>query len=377
MEPVREYLVIFGVAIGVAYLLSSIARQSAQQLGAVAQVRDRDVHAIPTPYFGGPAMLGGLIAAYLTATHLPFLSGGDPSLFADVRAVLVGACVICLVGVIDDLFELDALSKFAGQVLAGVITVAMGLHFVYLPLPNTYLGLDQAQAMILTVFLIVATANAMNFVDGLDGLAAGMAAIGSIAFFVYAFVLAVENGETRAVAAAILTIALAGACLGILPHNFFPARMFIGDSGSMLLGFVLACSSISLTGQFPATSLSEGIGGADSSLLPAAILPLVLPFAVLTVPFLDMGLAVLRRTRAGRSPFSPDKMHIHHRLLEIGHSHRRAVLLMYAAAALVAFGVVAIGLFSGWQLFVAIALLTALVTAAIFLLPRLESKVWS
>jgi UDP-GlcNAc:undecaprenyl-phosphate GlcNAc-1-phosphate transferase len=330
---VREYLVIFGVAIGVAYLLSSIARQSAQQLGAVAKVRDRDVHAIPTPYFGGPAMLGGLVAAYLTATHLPFLSGGDESLYADVRAVLVGGAVICLVGIIDDLFELDALSKFAGQVLAGVITVAMGLHFVYLPLPNTYLGLDQAQAMILTVFLIVATA--------------------------------------------ILTISLAGACLGILPHNFFPARMFIGDSGSMLLGFVLACSSISLTGQFPATSLSEGIGGGESSLLPAAILPLVLPFAILTVPFLDMGLAVLRRTRAGRSPFSPDKMHIHHRLLEIGHSHRRAVLLMYAGAALVAFGVVAIGLFSGWQLFVAIAILTALVAAAIFLLPKLESRVWS
>lgn len=368
---------IFGVALGVSYLLSSIARQSAQQLGAVAKVRDRDVHAIPTPYFGGPAILGGLIAAYITATHLPFLSGGDEALYSDVRAVLVGGSIICLVGVIDDLFELDALSKFAGQVLAGVITVAMGLHFVYLPLPNTYLGLDQAQAMILTVFLIVATANAMNFVDGLDGLAAGMAAIGSIAFFVYAFVLAVENGQTRAVAAAILTISLAGACLGILPQNFFPARMFIGDSGSMLLGFVLACSSISLTGQFPATSLSEGIGDANSSLLPAAILPLVLPFAVLSVPFLDMGLAVLRRTRAGRSPFSPDKMHIHHRLLEIGHSHRRAVLLMYACAALVAFGVVAVGLFSGWQLFVAIAVLTALVAGAIFLLPRLESRVWS
>lgn len=377
MTPVREYLVIFGVALGVSYLLSSIARQSAQQLGAVAKVRDRDVHAIPTPYFGGPAILGGLIAAYLTATRLPFLSRGDESLYADVRAVLAGGTIICLVGVIDDLFELDALSKFAGQVLAGVITVAMGLHFVYLPLPNTYLALDQAQAMILTVFLIVATANAMNFVDGLDGLAAGMAAIGSIAFFLYAFVLAVENGQTRAVAAAILTISLAGACLGILPQNFFPARMFIGDSGSMLLGFVLACSSISLTGQFPATSLSEGIGDADSSLLPAAVLPLVLPFAILSIPFLDMAMAVLRRTRAGRSPFSPDKMHIHHRLLEIGHSHRRAVLLMYACAALVAFGVVAVGLFSGWQLVVVIALLTALVAALIFVLPRVEARLWT
>lgn len=372
----REYLVIFGVALGVTYLLSSIARQTAQRFGAVARVRDRDVHAIPTPYFGGPAMLGGLLAAYIAATTLPFLSGGDDSLFSDVRAVLVGGTVICLVGVVDDLFELDALSKFAGQVLAGVIAVAMGLHFVYLPLPGNYFALDQAQGMILTVFLIVATANAVNFVDGLDGLASGMVAIGAIAFFVYAFVLAVENGQTRAVAAAILTASLAGACLGILPHNFFPARMFIGDSGSMLLGFVLACSTVSLTGQFPATNIAQGVGGAPSSMLPA-MLPLILPFAVLMVPFLDMTLAVLRRTRAGRSPFSPDKMHLHHRLLEIGHSHRRAVLLMYAGAALVAFGVVAIGLFSGWQLFAVVAILTALFAAAVFLLPVLEARLWS
>ncbi len=372
----REYLVIFGIALGVTYLLSSIARQLAQRYGAVARVRERDVHAIPTPYFGGPALLAGLLAAYIAATTLPFLSGGNDALFADVRAVLVGGTVICLVGVIDDLFELDALSKFAGQVLAGVIAVAMGLHFVYLPLPGNYFALDQAQGMILTVFLIVATANAVNFVDGLDGLATGIVAIGAIAFFTYAFVLAVENGQTRAVAAAVLTASLAGACLGILPHNFFPARMFIGDSGSMLLGFVLACSTVSLTGQFPATNIAQGVGGAPSSLLPA-MLPLILPFAVLMVPFLDMTLAVLRRTRAGQSPFSPDKMHLHHRLLEIGHSHRRAVLLMYAAAALVAFGVVAIGLFSGWQLFAVIAVLTALVASAIFLLPSLEARLWS
>lgn len=372
----REYLVIFGIALGVTYLLSSIARMAAQRFGAVARVRDRDVHAIPTPYFGGPAMLGGLLAAYVAATTLPFLSGGNDALFSDVRAVLVGGTVICLVGVVDDLFELDALTKFAGQVLAGVIAVAMGLHFVYLPLPGNYFALDQAQGMILTVFLIVATANAVNFVDGLDGLAAGMVAIGATAFFVYAFVLAVENGQTRAVAAAVLTASLAGACLGILPHNFFPARMFIGDSGSMLLGFVLACSTVSLTGQFPATSIEDGVGGASSSLLPA-MLPLILPFAVLMVPFLDMTLAVLRRTRAGRSPFSPDKMHLHHRLLEIGHSHRRAVLLMYAGAALVAFGVVAIGLFTGWQLFAVIAVLSALFAAAVFLLPVLESRLWT
>lgn len=372
----REYLAVFGVALAVAYLLASVARMVAVHYHAVAQVRDRDVHVVPIPYFGGPAMLAGLFAAYLVARHLPFLSRADSSVFDSVRAVLVGGTVICLVGVVDDLFELDALSKFAGQVLAGVIVVAMGVQFVYLPLPGTYFGLQQVQAMILTVFLIVATANAVNFVDGLDGLASGMVAIGAIAFFLYAFILAVQNGETRAIASALLTVSLAGVCMGILPHNFFPARMFIGDSGSMLLGFVLACSSISLTGQFPASSISQGVGGAHTNFLPT-LLPLILPFAILLIPFLDMVLAVVRRTRAGRSPFSPDKRHLHHRLLQIGHSHRGAVLLMYAAAALVAFGVVLIGLFSGWQLIVLFAVLALLVAAWVFLLPRLEKKVWT
>lgn len=369
----REYLVVFGVALGVTYLLASIARSLAYRFHAVAKVRDRDVHAVPTPYFGGPAMLGGLIAAFLVATNLPFLSRADEAVFGDALAVIVGGTVICAVGVIDDLYELDALSKFAGQVLAGVIVVAMGVRFVYLPLYGNYLGLDQIQAMIFSVFLIVGTANAVNFVDGLDGLAAGMVAIGAVAFFAYAFVLAVENGETRAIAAALLTAALAGACIGILPHNFFPARMFIGDSGSMLIGFVLACSSISLTGQFPATSLSQGIGGAENNFLPA-LLPLMLPFTMLLVPFADLALAVVRRTRAGRSPFSPDKMHIHHRLLEIGHSHRRAVLVMYMIAGLVAFGSVVISLFSGWQSIAGFGLLTVLTAGVVFWLPRIGSK---
>ena len=369
----REYLVVFGVALGITYLLASIARQLACRFHAVARVRDRDVHAIPTPYFGGPAMLGGLIAAYLVATHLPFLSRADEAVFGDALAVIIGGAVICIVGVIDDLYELDALSKFAGQVLAAVIVVAMGVQFVYLPLYGNYLGLDQIQAMIFSVFLIVGTANAVNFVDGLDGLAAGMVAIGAVAFFSYSFVLAVENGETRAIAAALLTAALAGACIGILPHNFFPARMFIGDSGSMLIGFVLACSSISLTGQFPATSLSEGFGGAETNFLPA-LLPLILPFTILLVPFADLALAVVRRTRAGRSPFSPDKMHIHHRLLEIGHSHRRAVLVMYMIASLVAFGSVVISLFSGWRSIAGFGVLAVITACVVFWLPRVGRK---
>jgi UDP-GlcNAc:undecaprenyl-phosphate GlcNAc-1-phosphate transferase len=362
-------MVVFGIALGVTYLFASIARMLAEHFGAVAVVRDRDVHARPTPYFGGIAMLTGLWAAYLTAAHLPFLSRSEESVFGDARAVLIGGSAICLVGVIDDLFELDALSKLAGQVFAGVLVVALGVKFFYLPLPGSVFGLDQVQSAIFTVLLIVGTANAVNFVDGLDGLAAGMVAIGAFAFFIYAFLLAVENGESRAIAGALLSVALAGVCIGILPHNFFPARMFIGDSGSMLVGFVLACSSITLTGQFPATNISEGIGGGQANFL-ASLLPLLLPIAMLMVPFADLLLAVVRRTRSGRSPFSPDKLHLHHRLLEIGHTHRNAVLVMYSVAGLVAFGTVALSLISGWLSIVAVTVLTVLTVVFLFLVPR-------
>jgi UDP-GlcNAc:undecaprenyl-phosphate/decaprenyl-phosphate GlcNAc-1-phosphate transferase len=135
----------------------------------------------------------------------------------------------------------------------------------------------------------------------------------------------------------------------------------MGDSGSLLIGFLLACSAITLTGQFTTTTINQGVAGSNASLLPA-LLPLILPFAVLLVPFADLLLAVVRRTRAGRSPFAPDKKHLHHRLLEIGHSQRRAVLVMYLWAALVAFGVVVVSLFSGWWSAVGIGLmaLTAL-----------------
>src|SRR5699024_4221762 len=204
---------------------------------------------------------------------------------------------------------------------------------------------------------------------GLDGLAAGVVGIGAIAFFAFAFFLAAENGQTRAIAAALLTAALAGACIGVLPHNFYPARMFIGDSGSMLIGFVLACSAISLPGQSPVRASSQGVAGAKASLLPT-LLPLVLPFAMLLVPLVDLMMAVVRRTRAGRSPFSPDKMHLHHRLLEIGHSHRNAVLSMYAIAALVAFGTVLVSLVSGWTAVSLLCVAAALTAGFVLVLPR-------
>ena len=369
-----EYLLLVLVAAATTFLLATVARELAVRVGAVAAVRDRDVHAIPIPYFGGLAILAGLTAAIVVAGRLPFLGSPEqpPHLLQDARAALIGGLVICAVGVIDDLFELDAVTKLAGQVLAAGVVVVQGMQLYWLPIPggattNTFV-FDEAQASILTVFVIVATVNAVNFVDGLDGLAVGVICIGAVAFFSYAVLLAVVNRQSAATTAALLSAALIGSCVGFLPHNFYPARMFMGDSGSMLIGLMLACSVISLTGSFPPAAVTEGVGGATASLLPA-LLPLVLPVAVLVVPFVDLVLAVVRRQRAGRSPSAPDKQHLHHRLLEIGHSHRRAVLVMYLWAGLVAFGVVVVSLATGGLAFAGVGVLLLLAVLATFGIP--------
>jgi UDP-GlcNAc:undecaprenyl-phosphate GlcNAc-1-phosphate transferase len=369
----REYLTVFLVAATTTYLLGVFAREVALRTGAVAKVRDRDVHAVPIPYFGGVAMLGGLTAAYLVAARLPFLSQeSHSSVFRDAAVVLVAGAMVCLLGVVDDLIELDALTKLGGQLLVAGVLVYNDVYFYYFQLPGGgQLSPDPTQMQLLSVIIVVATINAVNFVDGLDGLASGVVGIGAVAFFLFSYTLAYVNDETRAITAALLCAALAGACAGFLPHNFFPARLFMGDSGSMLLGLVLAASALTLTGQFPDALVTEGAGAADASLLPT-LLPIVLPISILIVPFADLLLAVIRRTRAGRSPFAPDKQHLHHRLLEIGHTQRRAVLIMYLWAGLIAFGGVLASLFAG-AFTTYLLIVWVLVTVALtFVVPRLQ-----
>jgi len=353
---VREYLLVMVVAASVTYLTSGICRRLALRTGALAKVRDRDVHTVAMPYFGGVAMLVGVAAAVVLAWQLPFL--GRQSLAQvqqDSRAVLIAAVVICAVGVLDDLFDLPALAKLAGQVLAAGIAVALGVQMLWIPLPNSTLALDGTTSVAITVFFIVLCSNAVNFVDGLDGLATGVVGIGAGAFFAYSYLLTVSEDLTRATTSSLITVAIAGACLGFLPHNFFPARMFMGDSGAMLLGLLLATSTISLTGQIDRSQLED----AQSGLIPT-VLPLVLPIAILALPLLDFVLAVVRRTYAGKWWFVADKQHLHHRLLERGHSQRRAVTLMYVWSALVSFGVIVLGLVTTdrqWQVVAVVAVL--------------------
>ena len=350
----REYLLVLLVAAAVTFLVSGLCRRLALRTGALAQVRDRDVHTIAMPYFGGVAMLAGLVAAVILAWQLPFL-GRQLVVQQDSQAVLVAAAVICAVGVLDDLFDLSALAKFAGQVLAAGIVVALGVRMLWIPLPGLTVTLDGSASVAITVFFIVLCSNAVNFVDGLDGLATGVVGIGAMAFFAYSYLLTVTQDLTRATTASLITVAIAGVCLGFLPHNFFPARMFMGDSGAMLLGLLLATSTISLTGQIDSSQLADERSG-----LVPTVLPLVLPIAILALPFLDLVLAFLRRTYAGRWWFLPDKQHLHHRLLERGHSQRRAVMLMYVWSALVSFGVIALGLVTNdrqWQVVAVVAVL--------------------
>ena len=354
----REYLVVMLVAAGVTYLVAGLARRFAYMFHAVALVRDRDVHTKPVPYFGGVAMLTGLATAFLIGRTLPWL-GSFPTLRYDTLGVFLGALVICSVGVLDDLLELGALAKLSGQVLAAGIVVMFGVRFYWIPLADRVITLDPALSIGLAVFVVLLCVNAINFMDGLDGLAAGVTAIGASAFFSYAYLLSAEQNLVRATTSSLIAIATFGICLGFLPHNLHKARMFMGDSGSMLLGLLLATSVISLTGQIDPSRLNPG-GGA----LVSAYLPLLLPVAVIALPVADLVTAYVRRTMAGRLWYQADKQHLHHRMLQLGHTHRRAVLLLWLWSFVLAYGMVLFGVTgSTWTL----GLVAAFLALAAFL----------
>ncbi|MGH3241985.1 MAG: glycosyltransferase family 4 protein [Spirillospora sp.] len=349
----REYLLSILVAALVAYLLTPLVRTFAVWFGAQAVPRERDVHTIPTPRLGGLAMFGGMVAALVVATGLPemrkVLADGDISV---TRALLLSGGLLVLIGIADDRWEVDALTKFAGQVAAAGIFIMQGIQIYAIPLPTgESLTLPPAYGVPLTVFVVVATINAVNFIDGLDGLAAGVVGIAALALFSYAYLLSRENGISTLTAATLIAAILFGMCLGFLPHNFSPAKIFMGDTGSMLIGLLLSASTIMLTGQFDPAILANG-------LFPFFVPVLLIP-AVAAVPFIDMLLAVWRRTNQGRSPFAPDKQHLHHRLLELGHSTRRAVLIMYFWVGLLASGLVGLALFDAAWITLGITLLVA------------------
>jgi UDP-GlcNAc:undecaprenyl-phosphate/decaprenyl-phosphate GlcNAc-1-phosphate transferase len=352
------------VAAAVTYLATPGARWVARRTNAISAVRARDVHLQPTPRLGGLAMMLGIVVAVILASQMPFLEGVFEE--RQVWGIVGGAAIVCLLGWADDVWDLDWMTKLAGQVLAAGFMALQGVQLITLPGPDGPVIGSARLSLIATVLVVVVAMNAVNFVDGLDGLAAGVIAIGGTAFFLYTYGLTqVRSPEDYASLASMITAVLVGACVGFLPHNFFPAHIFMGDSGSMVLGLVFAGASISVTGRIDPTTLS----GAQT--VPA-FLPLLLPLAVVMLPLLDMGMAVVRRVAAGKSPFHPDRMHLHHRMLALGHSHRRAVLILYVWTAVFAFGAAALVQWHWHGVMTGLAI--AIVVAAVLTLGPLRTR---
>ncbi|MBO0788841.1 MAG: undecaprenyl/decaprenyl-phosphate alpha-N-acetylglucosaminyl 1-phosphate transferase, partial [Actinobacteria bacterium] len=352
----REYVLTLLAAAAVTYLLTPLVRRFAVATGALHAARKRDVHTKPTPLLGGLAIYGGLAAGLLVASRLPQLN----SVFADssmAKGLLLAGGLVVIMGFVDDRWGMGAISKLAGQVAAGVILVWSGAEVTWLPEPNGgTLGLTSDQQIGLTILVVVVTINAVNFIDGLDGLAAGVVGIGAAAFFIYYYTLTKRLGLPEQTGPALASAILAGACLGFLPHNFHPARIFMGDTGAMLIGLLLAYAPISNLASLDPGSLTDHPAYASGTVNRfGAILPLLLPAAVLLIPYTDLLMAVVRRVRAGTSVFTADKKHLQHRLLDIGHSHRRSVLIMYLWA----------GLFAGSVVWLSIVRTPLLILAAV------------
>lgn len=306
----RLYFVAFGVALVSVLVLTPIVRWFATRLGAVDVPEDRKVHEKTTPTLGGVAIYLSMMIA--TGVYMIFGSGRASS--GDIMGILLGATVIVIFGAIDDIRGLSPLSKLFGQVLAAGVLVIMGVQIQNIHVPGlAVFSLSPELSVVISLLWVVAFINIINLIDGLDGLAAGITCITSFAMFYYATQTGV--GSTF-VDAALISIVMAGATLGFLRYNFNPASIFMGDSGSMLLGFMLGAVTI------------QGV------LKSIAAVALIVPLMALAIPIIDTGMAITRRLRKGKPVTHADKEHIHHRLLNMGHSQRQAVLLIYFWTAL-------------------------------------------
>ncbi len=313
------YLVVFLVSAGTVLLITPLVRRIAARLGAIDRPSDRKVHPKPTPTLGGIGILAGVLVAMGVAYFIPEFRRLYRQSF-ELQGVVLGALVITGLGVVDDVRALSAPAKAAGQILAAGLLILTGVELLFFWFPTQgVISLGSDVAVPLTVAWVLIMVNATNFIDGLDGLAAGIVAIAAGAFFVWVVAAPAPFSESTSIAALIAAVT-AGAAVGFLPYNFYPARIFMGDSGAMLLGLLLAASTIAGVGR----SIQPSRGA-----LAAFAIPILIPLFVVAVPLVDVILAIVRRIRRGRPVYAPDKEHIHHQLRQIGHTHRRAVLIMY------------------------------------------------
>ena len=329
-----SYLIVFAVAAGVSFLATPLVRRSAMRLGAVDVPDDRKVHTTPTPSLGGIALFIGVAAGLAVA----WIIGDFRELFRTSSEPLgvigAGAAMVAL-GTVDDVRGMKASTKLAGQVAGTGILILAGVQVFYFWVPGAGLvSLSADMSALITVMWTILVINALNLIDGLDGLAAGVSAIAAAALFAYTY----RSGEGDPTTAGLLAVLVIGSCIGFLPHNFNPARIFMGDSGSMLLGLLLASSTVSGVGRTLEPDLSDVAG---------LIVPVLLPIFVLAVPLADTAFAVLRRVRGRRPLAMPDKRHIHHWLFDMASNHRQAVLVMYMWSGLLAGSATVLSLVDG------------------------------
>jgi UDP-GlcNAc:undecaprenyl-phosphate GlcNAc-1-phosphate transferase len=357
------YAVVFAVAAVITFAATPLVRRFVIRAGVIYEPNDRSVHTTPLPTMGGVAMYVGLVAALAVAYVLPFFA---PIQGTSSSAATLVVCTLMLgLGVVDDTRGTTALTKFVSQVFIAGILVLFGEQLTYLWLgPQIQVvALSGNLPVIATIIWAVAIPNAVNLVDGLDGLAAGMVAIASAAFFIF---LVRTPGPFGSVSqAALISAVTCGICIGFLPWNFYPAKIFMGDAGSMLLGMLLAIATIEGIGN----SFTEPSGGQIAAVAGVIAVPLLILF----IPFLDVVLAIVRRTWRGQGIAHADKEHIHHRLIDIGHGHREAVLLMYLWSALVSAGALAVGLIDGRPL-IAMILVGAAALFLVTALPRFTAR---
>ena len=360
------YVLTVAIAALVTWAFSLLILRLSHRYKLYPKIRSRDVHTRPTPRLGGVAMFLGALVAIGVAWFIPPLRSafGEPW---QVGTILLAALFIVVMGVADDLWDLNWITKLSGQFIAAGIIAFGGTQIFALPIGVIVVG-SAFQSLILTVFVIVLVMNAVNFVDGLDGLVAGVAIIANGTFFVYTYVQQSQNNLSYFNLAALITAVLIGICIGFLPVNFHPAKMFMGDAGALFVGLLMAVSAINVTGLIDPKYFAQG-GRVDHSNLLVAYIPILLPFAILIIPLLDFGLAVLRRVSAGKSPFSADRKHLHHRLLDMGHSHLHAVLLFYAWTLVASVGLLSFLFISPWWWSALFILVAFGITSAFTLAP--------
>ena len=315
-------LVALGVAAVISYLSTPFVKKLAFKIGAVDVPKDnRRMHKKPIPRLGGLA----IVIAFLLCTFL-FVK-----LEKQMQGILLGAIIILVVGVLDDCMALPALPKFFAQIAAATIVVMHGCEIRYVTNPFSVVPLDLGWlAGPVTVFWIVLMTNAINFIDGLDGLAVGVSGISTGTMLVIAMLLGEES-------VAVVLAALLGACIGFIPYNFNPAQIFMGDTGSTFLGFVLA--SISVQGLFKMY----------------AVISFMVPFLILGVPFFDVSFAVIRRLAKGQNPMTADRGHIHHRLIDMGLSQKQSVAIVYMLTGVLGLAAVLLANNTGTKAFILFA----------------------